>query len=134
MNTNEALAGRSPAARRIGTAARWVLQIVLAAQFAAAGLLKLAGDPQMVAMFGQIGAGQWFRYLVGVLEVAGAAGLLIPRLAGWAALGLAGLMAGAAVTNVAVLHTGPLLPLAYLAAALLVAWLHRARLRHAIDR
>ena len=32
---------------------------------------KLAGDPVMVDMFADIGAGQWLRYLVGALEVAG---------------------------------------------------------------
>jgi uncharacterized membrane protein len=46
-------------------------------------------------MFATIGIGQWFRYVVGALELAGAVGVLIPRLSGLAALGLIGLMAGA---------------------------------------
>ncbi len=54
-------------------------------------------------MFTQIGAGQWLRYLVGGLELAGAIGLLIPRLAALAALGLAGVMIGAVITQVLVL-------------------------------
>ena len=37
-------------------------------------------------MFTQIGLGQWLLYLVGALKFAGAIGLLIPRLAGAAAL------------------------------------------------
>ena len=37
----------------------------------------------MTRTFNQIGAGQWFRYLVGALELAGAIGLLIPRWPVW---------------------------------------------------
>jgi hypothetical protein len=55
--------------------------------FAFAAVPKLAGAHSAVAMFGQIGAGQWLRYLVGTAELAGATGLLIPRLAGLAAAG-----------------------------------------------
>jgi uncharacterized membrane protein YphA (DoxX/SURF4 family) len=56
-----------------------------------------------VWLFEQIGAGQWFRFLVGVLELAGGIGLLIPRLAAPAAIGLMGLMIGAAFTQAVVL-------------------------------
>lgn len=103
----------------------WVIQIVLATQFAGAGLMKLSGDAVMVDMFAEIGAGQWFRHLVGALELAGAIGLLVPRWCGPAALGLAGVMTGATLTNVLVLAESPVLPLVYLAVAGLVAWLRR---------
>jgi uncharacterized membrane protein len=46
--------------------------------------------------------GQWLRYLTGAFELAGAIGLLIPRLRGLAAVGLVGLMIGATIANVAV--------------------------------
>ncbi len=78
-------------------------------------------------MFADIGAGQWFRYLVGGLELAGAIGLLIPRLAGLAALGLAALMVGATVTNVFVLDANPALPLGLMLVAGVVAWARRAQ-------
>ncbi len=71
----------------------------------AAASPKLAGQQYAVEMFTQIGAGQWFRYLVGALELAGAIGLLIPRLAGLVALGLAGVMVGAVLTQVLVLDS-----------------------------
>jgi putative oxidoreductase len=105
MNATTATAG--PAARPGGRANTllWAAQIVLAAFFAFAALPKRAGAHTAVTMFGQIGAGQWLRYLVGTAELAGAAGLLIPRLAGLAAAGLAADMAGASITNVAVLHS-----------------------------
>lgn len=109
-------AGRARAA----TIASWALRIVLAAQFAVGGVLKLAADPQMTTMFDDIGGGPGLRVLVGVCEVAGAVGLLVPGLARWAAIGLAALMTGAVVTNVVILQTNPVLPLAFLALALIV--------------
>lgn len=48
--------------------------VVLAAIVAGGGISKLAGDPVMVDMFADIGAGQWLRYLVGALEVSGGVG------------------------------------------------------------
>ena len=83
----------------------WTAQILLAAFFMIAAVPKLAGAHTTVQMFGQIGAGQWLRYLVGSAELAGAVGLLIPRLAWLAAAGLAADMAGASIINVAVLHS-----------------------------
>jgi uncharacterized membrane protein YphA (DoxX/SURF4 family) len=53
---------------------------------------------------GLIGAGQWFRYLVGSVELVGAIGLLTPWLAGLAAAGLAADMVGATITDATVLH------------------------------
>jgi putative oxidoreductase len=105
----------------------WIPQVALAVATGAGGVFKLTGDPAMVDMFDTIGVGQWFRYLVGVLELAGAVGLLIPRLAAFAAAGLAVLFAGAAITNVAVLDTSPILPLAYLVVAAAIAWVRRPR-------
>ena len=83
----------------------WSAQILLAVLFVFAAIPKLAGAHSAVQMFGHIGAGQWLRYLVGTAELAGAIGLLIPRLAGLAAAGLAADMAGATIINAAVLHS-----------------------------
>ena len=102
--------------------ALWVLQAALAVQFAAGGLAKLAGAPELVELFASIGAGPWLRYVVGALEVAGAVGLLVPRLSRLAALGLAALMAGATVTNRFVIHERPWLPVGLLLVAAVIAW------------
>jgi len=102
--------------------ALWALQALLALTFAMAGLAKMGGDQAMVEMFATIGVGQWFRYVVGTLELASAAGVMIPRLSGLAALGLIGLMAGATATNVLVLGASPLLPIALLVVSALVVW------------
>ena len=104
------------------TIALWVLQALLALQFVMAGLTKLFGDPAMVEMFANIGIGQWFRYVVGALEIAGAVGVLIPRVSGLAALGLVCLMIGATLTNLFVLGASPLLPIVLLVLGALVAW------------
>ncbi|HTP23944.1 MAG TPA: DoxX family protein [Solirubrobacteraceae bacterium] len=91
--------------RRLTSTMLWAVQILLAAffLFVAAGP-KLAGSHSSVQEFGLIGAGQWFRYFVGTLELAGAIGLLTPSLAGLAAAGLAADMAGATIINATVLH------------------------------
>ena len=80
------------------------MQIPLAALFVMFAVAKLGGSPGMVQEFGQIGAGQWMRYLVGTTELAGAIGLFTPWLAGLAAAGLAAEMAGATIINATVLH------------------------------
>ncbi|MDQ5809836.1 MAG: DoxX family protein [Actinomycetota bacterium] len=119
-------AGQTPSTtatrRRTLGIALWVLQALLALQFAMAGLAKVFGSPAMVEMFAIIGIGQWFRYVVGALELAGAVGVLIPWLSGLAALGLVGLMAGATLTNVLVLDTSPLLPIVLFVVSSMVAW------------
>ena len=114
-------------AARATNVALWILQAVLAFQFAGGGLLKLTGSLEMVELFAAVGAGQWLRYMVGTLEVAGAVGLLVPRLSGLAALGLAGLMAGATTTNLLVLGESPWLPIGLLLASALIAWSRRPR-------
>jgi uncharacterized membrane protein YphA (DoxX/SURF4 family) len=85
--------------RRTTNVLLWAGQILLAAVFVFAAAGKLLGDPTAVASFETIGFGQWFRYLTGACELAGAIGLLIPRLSGLAALGLVGVMVGATLTN-----------------------------------
>jgi uncharacterized membrane protein YphA (DoxX/SURF4 family) len=104
------------------TVATWVGRALLALVFLGAGGAKLAGDPAMVGMFDQIGSGQWLRYLVGALEVAGGIGVLVPRVSPLAATGLGLLMVGATVTNLTVLDTPPWSTLALLVVAGLVAW------------
>jgi putative oxidoreductase len=106
---------------RAQTVAIWSLRVILALGFGTTGLMKLGGASAMVTMFDQIGVGQWLRHLIGSLELAAAIGVLIPVLSGLAALGLTALMIGAAVTNIAILHTNPLTPLVFLVISISVA-------------
>jgi putative oxidoreductase len=119
---------------RPGIVALWVGQVALAASFAMAGLPKVAGDPVMVDLFDSIGVGQWLRYVIGALELAGALGLLVPRLCGPAALGLTALMAGATVTNIFVIDASPAIPIAYLLVAAVIAWFRRSAIRELVRR
>jgi putative oxidoreductase len=119
---------------RTGSVALWVVQVLLAVAFVPTALMKLSGDPVMVTLFADIGAGQWFRYVVGTLELAGAIGLLIPRLCGLAALGLAGVMTGAVVTNIFVLGYSPVVALGYLLVAATIAWFRRSAIRDLVRR
>jgi uncharacterized membrane protein YphA (DoxX/SURF4 family) len=87
----------------------WVLSLLLAFAFLAAGGMKLLSKPVMVREFDQIGFGQWFRYFTGVLEIAGAILLLVPKVSRWAVLLLATVMLGAIATHLTILHNSPAL-------------------------
>jgi len=63
------------------------------------------------------------------LEIAGAVGLLAPRLNGLAALGLTALMTGALVTQAAVLGGTPVIEVVFLIATAAIAYTRRADLR-----
>ena len=90
--------------RRIGT---WALQAVVAAVFIAAGMAKLAGVPFEVQSFAQIGLGQWFRIVTGMVQIVGAFALVYPGLASIGGLWLGFNMFCAVVVCLAVLHTNP---------------------------
>jgi uncharacterized membrane protein YphA (DoxX/SURF4 family) len=81
------------------TVALWTLSVLLAAFFLMAGGAKLTGNPSQAAAFARWGYPGWFLYVVGVVEAAGGLALLIPRLAGFAALTLGATMVGAALTH-----------------------------------
>jgi putative oxidoreductase len=59
----------------------WVLSVVLAVGFVGAGASKLAAQPFQVQLFRTLGFPGWFMYVTGILEIAGAIALLIPRYA-----------------------------------------------------
>ncbi len=105
----------------------WILQIAAAGMFLMVGFLKLSGNAQLVGLFEAIGLGQWFRYLTGTLEVAGAILLLIPRTSGLGALMLAGVMAGAVMTHLFIVGGSPLMAIILLAVTTVVAWGRRQR-------
>jgi putative oxidoreductase len=105
----------------------WAAQVLLALFFLGAAMPKLLGDPTAVATFRLFGLGDWFIYFVAAVEVAGAIGLLIPRLCGLASIGLVALMAGATVANVFVLPGAA--PAAAMTVPLAVAFALIARYR-----
>jgi DoxX. len=108
----------------------WALQIGAAGMFLMVGFLKLSGNPQLVGLFEAIGLGQWFRYLTGTLEVAGAILLLIPRTSGLGALMLAGVMVGAVITHLFIVGGSPLMAIILLVVTTVVAWGRRQRTKN----
>jgi putative oxidoreductase len=70
------------------------------------------------------------------VELAGGIGLLVPRLAGLAAVGLALLMVGAAVTQAFILHGGALVitPVVLFVLFVVIAWDRRASIGQLIRR
>lgn len=109
--------------------ASWVLQVLAAFAFLAAGGSKLAAAPAVVEMFSKIGVGQWFRDLTGALEVIGAIALLIPRVTFYGAALLAMVMVGAVVTHLAILGGNPSPAIVLLVIVGTVAWLRRPTTR-----
>jgi uncharacterized membrane protein YphA (DoxX/SURF4 family) len=132
MTTHHNASLYSPARRPLSTGLNitcWALQGLAALAFLAAGGSKLASAPAMVEMFAKIGAGQWFRYLTGALEVFGAVALFAPRAAFYGALLLAMVMVGAIVTHLAILGGSPVPALVLLVIVGTVAWLRRPAAR-----
>lgn len=115
----------------------WALQGILGVFFivASAGP-KLLGEASTVQIFDDMGAAPWFRYFIGLVELAGGIGLLVPRLAGLAAAGLALLMVGAAITQAFILHGGALVitPLVLFVLFVFIAWGRRASIGDLIKR
>jgi len=67
--------------------------------FVQSGIQKLAGAEQMVDMFFKLGYPDWSRVVVGLVEIAGAILLVLPRLTLYAAAALGTLMIGAVASE-----------------------------------
>jgi uncharacterized membrane protein YphA (DoxX/SURF4 family) len=85
-----------PGAQRgkVKTVALWVPTGLLACLFGLAGSMKFM-SPEAPKQFAALGYADWFRVLIGVVEVAGALALLLPRTAFYAAGALGVVMVGA---------------------------------------
>ena len=117
-------------AAKVGNIVVWILQILLAVQFVMNGYALFTD--QFVAKFDDIGFGQWFRYFTGVLEIGAALGLLVPRICGIAALALAGIMGGAALTELFLVTNGGFkaatMPIIFMVWALVIATYRREQI------
>ena len=89
---------------RIDVLITWILRLGVAAVFFSVGTSKFGAHSSWIKIFDQIGLGQWFRYLTGVLQITGAALVLVPRtfLVGIAILACT--MAGAVTVWLVVFH------------------------------
>jgi len=107
------------------TAFVWLLQATACLAFLAAGGAKLVGVEAMVALFDQIGFGQWFRYLTGSLEVVGAVLIIAPTTAALGSVLLGLVMVGAILTHLFLIGGSPMFAIALLALVVLVAHYRR---------
>lgn len=80
-----------------------ILRLLLSLAFLGAGSQKLIGAEMMVAVFEQIGVGQWFRLLTGALEVGAVILLWLPGKQFFAAGLLGATMVGAVLTHLLIL-------------------------------
>jgi putative oxidoreductase len=102
--------------------------VLLAALFIRSGITALTGGAESEQTFADIGLGQWLRVFTGILEVGLAVALLVPRLTGLAAIGLAGVMTGAVAAELFTVDDGnAVAPLTFLLLAAGVAWFRRDR-------
>ena len=96
--------GTSPKPRTIVVR---VLRVILGLAFLLIGITKFTGTSHTIDYFEAIGWGQWFRYLTGCLDVAGAALLLVPRYTFYGTLVLISSVGTATVLSVTVLRGNP---------------------------
>lgn len=109
---------------RSRSTAAWLLSILLASVFIAAGMPKLTGnEPLLIQAAAMRGFPGWIRVIVGIVEVSGAVGLLIPAVAPAAALILALLMLPATITQLVSGEPGAWVPMLLFALLLLTAYL-----------
>jgi DoxX-like family len=110
-------------ASRAGNIGLWTLQVVLAVAYSFSAFGKLTAEAQNVAGFEAMGLGAPGMYAIGVLELAGAIAMFVPRLTGPAALCFVALMIGA-VTLTLVIGGGvlALIPAVVGVLAAVVAW------------
>jgi uncharacterized membrane protein YphA (DoxX/SURF4 family) len=111
--------------RIVKSVALWALQVLLGALFVMIGVMKFR-DPSWVRSFARWGYPDGFHLVIGALEALGGLALLVPALASYAALLLASIMAGAALTHLVhgEMQRFPV-PLVYLFLIALVGWFRR---------
>jgi uncharacterized membrane protein YphA (DoxX/SURF4 family) len=117
------------------TIAIWALRLVLGLVFLYIGTTKLTGTGHTVEYFAAIGWGQWFRYLTGVLDIAGVALLFVPKWTCFGAIVLACSVGTGTLISLTVLRGDPtwgsgssemvVMPLVLTILAAVLAWLTR---------
>jgi len=77
---------------RIALGSLWLVTILEVLAMGLAGSMKFTRPGMWTAYFVQFGFAAWFSYVIGAAEMAGAALLLVPRVAAWAAVLLLAIM------------------------------------------
>ena|SRR3989344_5965499 len=77
-----------------------IIRGILILIFAVEGITKLLSLKFQTDFFAGSYYPSWFMYLIGILELAGAIGLLVPKFRKYANLGLLGIVIGAFYTHI----------------------------------
>jgi hypothetical protein len=70
------------------------------------GIAKLRPHSEWQSLFAEIGFGQWFRYVTGIIQLVGALLFLVPRAAMIGGALLAATMGGATLLHLFILDSG----------------------------
>lgn len=108
----------------------WALRVLVALIFLYEGFDKFAERRLWIRVFAEIGIGQWFRYATGILEIVGAALILVPRATMAAVVMLLCVLVGALLAQIFIIGIG--LPHTAIVCVLFTAvsaigWRHRVR-------
>ena len=116
------------ATARVANVTLTAMSYLLAAVFVYTSFTKFTGSAVSVQTFDDIGVGQWLRYVTAGLELAGAIGLLIPKLTGLAAACLTALLFGAVLSQLfMVAQPNVATPIVLMVLTGLLAWFRRDR-------
>jgi putative oxidoreductase len=107
----------------------WVLRVLMAALFLFAAFAKLTSMQIEVDAFAMLPVGQWFRYLVGLLELAGGICVLIPTISGLGAIVLLVVDVGAFFAQILFLHQDWIHPIVIGAILVALIYLQRDAIR-----
>lgn len=103
----------------------WALAVVLGLSFLASGYPKVIVSTAWVSRFAAWGYPAWFVPVIGVLEMGGAALVLVPRTSVYGALAIGAVMLGATFTHLRTGIGSPTVALTYLALVVGVIWIRR---------
>jgi putative oxidoreductase len=107
----------------------WVLRVLMAALFLFAAFMKLSSNPMMVQEFATLPTGDWFRYVVGLLELVGAIAVLTPAVSGLGALLLLIVDIGAFFAQILFIHQDWIHPIVIGAILAALVYLQRDSIR-----
>ncbi len=105
-----------------------VVRILLALAFAGSGIFKLSGHPMVVDEFARVGLGQWFRYVVALIELSGAVLLVWPTTVAFGAMTLGAVCAGAFFAQILRIHIGILHTIVLGTICAVILWIYRSQL------
>ncbi|MFJ8886346.1 DoxX family protein [Streptomyces sp. NPDC102402] len=116
--------------RRVAPAVLTGARVLLALFLGFSAVAKLVAHASAVESFDRMGWGSGAMYAIGGLELAGALALLVPLLAGVAAVALVGLLAGASVVQLTLLDPpNAVMPALLVVLVVLIARERRERTR-----